>query len=425
MSLSRSAVLLYLVVAATLVSLAIDVHLTRSYGGVDLRDKVVGSRSLLAGRSLYYDPWSPGDPEELADPMLPPGAAMTRYTGTPFQALLLAPLAKLPYGLARWLWLLAQYALLFLAVWLAGRTHGTSHVAQWLVMAGVLLLFLGSRSWHLHVERGQVYVIAAALIGGLFATVATGRAALTGVLATALLMLKPTYAVVVAPLLWVVPRRAWWGGMGALLVLLAVFAVLPGGLNAWAEYRTAMTAWGQFIGRGEPPVTALAHSGYPATIEGISGMDRHHPMEFEDGSIAAILHAFGWELPGWMPGALFVLLVAGVMGLAGRRMKHLRPGDLLLMGFCGWTVLMWLLPVPRFDYQVVHWAAPLTVLLLTHTDRPFAWNALAVVAAALLLGAWPMLPVNVLMAEMIMVGLVGAVLWQRLNTAPSATSSQG
>jgi len=148
-------------------------------------------------------------------------------------------------------------------------------------------------------------------------------------------------------------------------------------------------------------------------------------MEFEDGSIAAILHAFGWELPGWMPGALFVLLVAGVMGLAGRRMKHLRPGDLLLMGFCGWTVLMWLLPVPRFDYQVVHWAAPLTVLLLTHTDRPFAWNALAVVAAALLLGAWPMLPVNVLMAEMIMVGLVGAVLWQRLNTAPSATSSQG
>ena len=420
MSLSRSTVLLLVAAAALLASFAIDLHLTRHYAGVDLRDKVVGSRSLLEGRSLYFDPWRPGEAEELADPMLPLGTTLTRYTGTPFQALLMAPLAKMPFGTARLAWLLAQYALLLLALWTTARAYGPRGPQQVAVLAGVLMLFLAARSWHLHVERGQVYVIAAAMIAGLFAAVAARRELAMGVLVAALVLLKPTYAVIAAPLLLVATPRVWLGGGGFLLGTAGVFALLPGGLRAWAEYRTAMQAWSGFIGRGEPPVTEAVQGAYPATIEGIAGLDGHHPMEFEDGSVTSILYAFGVELPGWAPWALFIAMALAVVLVAGRRLRRLPATDLLLLGFCGWTVLMWLLPVPRFDYQVVHWAAPLAVLLLTHRRRPFAWDLLATIAAALLLGAWPMLPVNVLLAEAIMVALVAVALWRRMAQDPVA-----
>ncbi len=413
MSFSRSTVLFLVMAIALLVSFAIDLHLTRSYAGVDLRDKVVGSRSLLEGRSLYFDPWRPGDPEQLADPMLPPGTTMTRFTGTPFQALLMTPLAKLSFGTARLVWLVLQYALLLWAVWLVWRNYGKDDVQGLLIAAGVLVLLLFSRSWHLHVERGQVYVIAATLIAGLFASLAARRDVLTGVLVAALVLLKPTYAVIAAPLLLVARPRMWLGGGGFLLTMAGVFAVIPRGLRAWAEYRTAMQAWSGFIGRGEPPATEAADYGYPATIEGLSALNTHHPMEFEDGSVTSILYAFGVELPGWLPWALFALLVVATLLITGKRLRRLPASDLLLLGFCGWTVLMWLLPVPRFDYQVVHWAAPLLVLFCTHRDRPFGWNMLALIAAALFLGAWPMLPVNVLLAEMIMVLLTRAMLWRR------------
>ena len=40
-----------------------------TYGGVDFRNRVVGSRVLLEGHDPYTFVWQPGMPEELLDPI--------------------------------------------------------------------------------------------------------------------------------------------------------------------------------------------------------------------------------------------------------------------------------------------------------------------------------------------------------------------
>lgn len=172
---SKNKVLLVALALITMFSLLTDLHLTRKYAGVDLRDKLVGSRSIIAGRSLYFDPWRPGEPEIFADAMVPAGAGMTRYTGTPFQALLTAPLAILPYKVARFAWLPLQYALLILAAWLAAMAVGGSADERIRAITIVLAIMLASSSWRLHVERGQLYVLPAFLIACIFAATAKGR----------------------------------------------------------------------------------------------------------------------------------------------------------------------------------------------------------------------------------------------------------
>lgn len=418
MHLPRRTVLLLAMAAALLMSMLIDLHLTTSYPGVDLRDKVVGSRSLLAGRSLYYDPWRPGDPEELADPMLPPGTSLTRFTGTPFQALLTAPLAPWPFRSTRLLWFVLQYALLIGAVWMVVKVYGSSEEQRTMVMAAVLVVIMASRPWHLHVERGQVYVLAMALMAGLFAGVARKRDLLAGVLAAALVLLKPTYGLIALPLVVQATRRLWIGGIGFLLVMAGVFALIPDGLRSWVEYGEAMKVWSSQPGMGEPPVTGPADYSYPAVIEGITDMQAIHPMEFEDGSALSILSGLGKPVGAGVAWALFAAFLLGVLLLTARKLRRLRPSDLLLLGFCCWSVLMMLLPTPRFDYQVVQWVAPMAVVLLTYPKRPFAWNVMAVFAAALIIGAWEVLPVDTLLAEAIMLLLIGALLWERMQAPP-------
>lgn len=397
--------------AAILLSLIIDSSLTRKYGGVDLRDKVVGARSLMAGRSMYFNPWSPGEAERFADPMVPPGAIMTRYTGTPFQALMMAPMGVLSFGSLRLPWLVAQYALLLLAIVLAHRALAEKGWRMELVTGLVLVAVLASTSWRLHVERGQVYIGFAALIAALFWSLAKERHLLAGVLAAALVLFKPTYAFLLLPLVLRVNVRLITGAAILLMTCAGVFAIIPNGLASWGEYLEAMRAWSAMPGVGAPPSTNPDAFTYPATIEGLSNLRDHHAMEFENGSVAAVLIAVaGIELPGLLPWAVYAMVLLGAAIVFRKRIMSLPRVHLLLLGFAAWTALMMLLPTPRFDYQLVHWIAPAMLLLHAWRERPMASNALLAIAGVLVVGGWSVLPVNILLAEALLLVACGWML---------------
>ncbi|MFZ1694099.1 MAG: glycosyltransferase family 87 protein [Flavobacteriales bacterium] len=396
---------------AILFSLVIDFSLTRKYGGVDLRDKVVGARSLMAGRSMYFNPWSPGEPERFADPMVPPGATMTRYTGTPFQALVMSPMGMLSFGTLRVPWLLAQYALLLLAIALAHRAFSEDGWRMELITGLVLVAVLTSTSWRLHVERGQVYIGFAALIAALFWSLAKERHLLAGVLAAALVLFKPTYAFLLLPLVMRVNVRLVAGAAILVVTCVGVFAIIPNGLASWGEYLEAMRVWSTMPGVGAPPSANPDAFTYPATIEGLSNLRDHHAMEFENGSVAAVLIAVvGIELPGLLPWAVYAMVLLGsAIALRGRIMSMPRV-HLLLLGFAAWTALMMLLPTPRFDYQLVHWIAPALLLLHAWRERPMASAALLAIAGVLVVGGWSVLPVNILLAEALLLVACGWML---------------
>lgn len=398
---------------ALLVSFAIDLSLTRKYGGVDLRDKVVGARSLLEGRSMYRNPWQPGDPQRLADPMVPPGAEMTRYTGTPFQSLVLTPLGMLSFGYARLIWLVAQYALLVAAFMLMLRGFGGGNERSLLIATMALVVLLVSNSWRLHVERGQVYILFGALLAALFWGLKSGRHALTGGIAASLMLFKPTYAFLLLPLLMRVNLRMLAGGAGMIAVAAAVFVMIPNGMASWNEYLDAMRVWSAMPGLGAPPSLHPDAFEYPATIEGLSNLREHHKMEFENGSMGAVLLAVvGIALPGWAPWAAYALVLVFAALMLRREPRSIEGCRLLLIGFLAWTVLMMLLPTPRFDYQLVHWIGPVLFVLLDARERPFGSNALLALAALLVVGAWSILPVNILLAEALLITACGWTLLQ-------------
>jgi hypothetical protein len=403
--------------ALILFSMAIDFSLTRKYGGVDLRDKVVGARSLLAGRSMYFNPWKPGEAERFADPMVPPGAAMTRYTGTPFQALAMAPLGMLSFGSLRLPWLVAQYALLLLAVVMAHRALGDEEWRTELITGMVLVAVLASTSWRLHVERGQVYVGFAALLAALFWSLGRERHLLAGALAATLVLFKPTYAFLLLPLALRMNVRLIAGAAIMLVASAGLFAIIPNGFTAWGEYLEAMRVWSAMPGVGAPPSSDPDAFTYPALIEGLSNLRDHHAMEFENGSVAAVLVAVtGIELPGLLPWATYALVLAVAGSVLRKRVLGLSRTHLLLLGFTAWTVLMMLLPTPRFDYQIVHWIGPVLLLLHAWRERPLITNMLLSMAGVLVVGGWSVLPVNILFAEALLLVACG---WMLVLREPS------
>lgn len=209
----------------------------------------------------------------------------------------------------------------------------------------------------------------------------------------------------------------WLGGLSLMAVALIGFSSIPGGITAWKEYPAAMRTWSGYVGMGAPPSAAPGAFTYPGTIEGMAEPTLHHPMEFENGSVAVLFHVFGLDLPGWLPYLALLLFLGTALIIHGRRLRRADATDLLSFGFCAWTLFMMLLPVPRFDYQVVHWLAPLAVVLLLQRDRPMWWWLTAAMAGVLLLGGLAQLPVNVLLAEMLMLVLLLSALNDRFRQA--------
>lgn len=393
-------------IVAVGMSFMVDLHLTRKHGGVDLRDKVVAARSLAAGRSLYYHPWRPGEPERFADPSLTPGTIMTRYTGSPFQALLMVPMAGFTFTSMHLGWLFMQYALLLGAILLMYLTFGSKSRPDRIAMALFAVILVSSDSWRLHVERGQVYVIFAFLIAAMFISLARKKEFLFGVLAVTMVLLKPPALLIFVPLAFRGTRRIWAGGIAMVLVTAGIFAVMPHGMRSWQEYFNAMKEWSSLMGAGGPSVVYPGLFAYPATIEGSNILTIGHSVGFEDGSVFVILKALGILLPKWTAYATVMVFFSLSGSLLWKHFNKLSSSDLLLLGFCGWLIFMLMLPVPRFNYQFVLWTAPLCYALLNYRDRPFGWSTLMAFAAILILGGWSVLPVNVLLAEGVFLGLL-------------------
>ncbi len=163
---------------------------------------------------------------------------------------------------------------------------------------------------------------------------------------------------------------------------------------------------------------------YPLAIEGIADPVSMHRMPFQNGSILSTLQGFGIMIPGLIPVAGYAALLAVGAWVLRKRLQRLGPTGLLLVGYCCWTVLMWLLPAPRFNYQAVHWVAPLVIVLISFREKPYAWRVVAIITAALFLGAWNIVPLTYLLADMMAVSLTGWLLWNRTSPLePADTTS--
>jgi hypothetical protein len=151
-----NAILIFSIIISLLGFFA-DLRNTLAYGGIDLRNRVVGARLLTSGMDPYYFKWQPGDDERLLDPLDKFDIPITRVTVPPTVLLFYATLAHLPYSQQRLLWLGLQWLALLATLKIMVRVPASVLRSKFLAING-LLLFAASNFWRLHVDRGQVYI---------------------------------------------------------------------------------------------------------------------------------------------------------------------------------------------------------------------------------------------------------------------------
>ena len=367
-------------------------------GSIDLRNRVTGVRLLWAEKDPYHYKWAPGDPEGWWDPHNRPSLPTTWVTVTPPMLLCHQPVAAVPYPQGRYLWLGLQWACLLSILgagwWMCGKGK-----AGWL-WALAVLVFTCTANWRLHAERGQSYVVLAALLAWWVALTRHprwGNTFRTGLVAGLLVAFRLPFLMLVPFVAWKYRRQL--GGMAAVLVVAVglTWLINP---SCWNDYSRAMGQWSETYRSGVNPPPGLQVA--PGKV--VEGMDRAQmgrfsAIPFADSSLFQLFRGWGWApLPSW-PFLLVLLVVLGAWLWAARKQE----GGVLVLGYAGWCFAAdFFLPALRNTYNDVLILALLAPILAAAWPRrekaakknviprgpTWARAAFWVLAAALFAGWW-------------------------------------
>lgn len=359
---------LYLLLAAAVAAAALgfveDVRNTREYGGVDLRNRVVGARVMLEGLDPYRFKWSQDYPDTLLDPIDNPDNEVSRVTVPPTLLILHMPLAGLPYRFQRTAWLYLQWLLLLASLLLFSRCarSGNQALAIW----AVGLLLSATSIWRFHVERGQVYILYVFLIAlSLWMSRRPWRyAALTGGLALGLAAsLRPTLALMAIPLL---VFRKWKlsAGLAAGLAFSVLLSALLFGAAAWRDYAGAMRHH-ERDNLGLAQTVSDKYAGM--TVEGMDDLGSRRDFATVNTSVQwSLKRYYGTEVAS---GALLLmlgpLLLLLTLYLLGFRAREVSLETAYLAGAAAALLSEYFLPAVKPYYVNIMWLAPASLTILS------------------------------------------------------------
>lgn len=310
----------------------LDVRNTSQGGSVDLRNRVTGSRVADAGMDPFTFKWSPERPPEFCDPYNHAGWPYSKTTVSPLALAIHAPFNGWNYQSIQWLWFFFQYACLA-AGFLAWNRCDSGREKIW--GAIFTTAFCATAVWRLHVDRGQIYVLYAALLpvvawlaGG------EGRAKrfIGGLAGTFLIGLRPVFFGQFAPPLF---RKRWMFFVGVATGSLLLF-FLPKflyGPEIWGDYRSGMEGHASLYLEQAKPVRAPI--AYPDSIEDIpiDKLARFARIPFADSSVFGLI-SFGLSSKTLLIGWALLMLCAGVV-----MMRRPHTGDAMLW----WAISAWIL----------------------------------------------------------------------------------
>lgn len=232
------------------------IHTSRG-GSIDLRNRITGIRLASEMRDPYFYKWNRTESDRFCDPFVFPASPVNHTTVTPVTLTAFLPFKSLPYRASQWIWFLVQYSALGLGFQAWARSTARQN---WLWGGLLACLFCLNPHWRLHLDRGQSYVIYAALFLLLASfsrqrKLRPGAASLTpgqlpevskrtlwqeGFTASLLTLLRPTYGLA----LGMAPARRKlhaWLAAGAGLLVWALLPVLIAGPAIWQNYFKAMS----------------------------------------------------------------------------------------------------------------------------------------------------------------------------------------
>ena len=205
-------IILISLLVTSLLSFVVSLRDTEQYAGVDLRNKVVGARYLLAGLDPYAIEWSPPS-AWFVDPLRRyPG--LSRTTVTPLVLMVYCPLAWLPYHTQRILWAVIEWLAMILSILVLMRIVPAG-LARFVFLVFALLFFVSGFFWRLHVEKGQFYIFLTGILSLAIYFDIKQKSTIAGILLGLLIILRPTFLIML-PLLFFLRRWRMAGVMASL-----------------------------------------------------------------------------------------------------------------------------------------------------------------------------------------------------------------
>ncbi|MFC1898066.1 glycosyltransferase family 87 protein [Candidatus Cloacimonadota bacterium] len=353
-------ILLIFVIFLTISGFLEDIKNTFQFGGVDLRNKVVGARLLKRDMDPYFYKWQQGDPLVLLDPRDKVEKEVSMVTVPPSLLQLILPFADIRYNIQRIIWLFVQWFLFLFSIYLFTKTAISKRDKK---LIWLLCLFFISSSffWRLHVERGQVYIFYVALLSLIYFIYRSNMrnsSFWSGMLLGFSVILRPTLALVGVPFLL---HKKWKFISGAVAggVISFVISVVLSGWEMWLSYFRAMKIYGEI----HLLDLELAASAYPySNIEGIENLYGLANIPIFDSSIQFLFKSIGVIVPGSALLIVFILLLSTAFFFL-RKIKLTEP-QLFLLGTCFVFLVDFFLAAPRFSYNNVMFLPILAIVIL-------------------------------------------------------------
>jgi hypothetical protein len=360
-----------------------DIQIEKQYPG-DLRNRILGARLQMDGISPYYYRWQPGDSIRYYDPEGIYTRKFSNVTTTPFFHQLLYPIANLSQRSISKLWLLFQYLALAIMTVLALVASNFARKRSVIITS---LLFLYTYAWTTQVDVGQMYLfisfIAFLLFFFLSRKHSAFNAAIAGILAAALILIKPTTIVFFIPFILLLHQFSrkyiLTAGISFLLVLLLAFGSHHSRMY-WTDYRHAMKDHIS-MHQGEPterittaPIPRIKEwEGWNMDEVEKEATRFHYKYNGEHGNVFVIANSvFHSKLPVTALALLcggFIIALFILYYLKYRKTAALNLYTAALLGFCFYMATDLLSPVHRFLYNTSQLIFPLLLIAALHPVR--------------------------------------------------------
>ncbi|RYZ30124.1 MAG: DUF2029 domain-containing protein [Chitinophagaceae bacterium] len=345
-----------------------SIYYTSSFGGADLRERVVGARVLNTGQSPYYYKWQPGDPEELINPNLNRNRNISGLSVSPGTLYILYFFSPLKYPVLRFVWLVFQYVLLLYVLFYFLKQKTDQHSKLFLSTIGVVF-FCSSPFWLLHIDRGQVYILYALFFCLIYQFIKSPKSICqfsAGLVLALAIYCRPTFAVAILPVFFCFRKTVFWG------LLTGVSIALIGliwNVQLWKDYLSAMSAFTQMTNNFQ--TTQADPVVYPSVIEGLTNLQKGK-LDFMCGGIAPLdvwMNRFGI----WLPGKVYVMIYGIVIFLLvyffQRKLRSADAVIFTLFGFLCYMLSEYIMPAPRGAYTLIQWIIPVFVMTVAGNLR--------------------------------------------------------
>lgn len=362
-------ILLIYSVFIAFVGISSDTFYTIKYGGIDLRNRVVGARVWLDGRDPYFTKWEEDTPDYYLDGRdyfydLP----VSRCTVTPSLLLLHLPFASLNYKTQQYLWFILQEILLLITIYILAF-HAKSNFKLILIIG--FMFQIGAYFWRFHVANGQIYVLYLFLITVAYTLVKSplkNRDFWAGFVLGILASWRPPVLIMGVPMMIFKKWKLISGGICGVLVGF-VSSLFISGIGIWKSYFAAMKIAEKFH-LGMIEFNLLVHSHFN-NVEGVSNSFFSADVPGLDASFQGVLYnQFNLAITSkYLWPVLFIILLGITFFLLRRRKENQSWEAIFYWG----TVLVFLseffLPGARLSYNNVLWILPIGLLII-ETEKP-------------------------------------------------------